>query len=291
LKTTEVDSNNVNNDAGKRLATLAKMESLEVDPETPPIECSKAQQSALYMNVDLDLDIQASDASENFSSPIENTPPTPINNLDIKMNDIKKEYTKNLNGNNFGFNNKMKTSISQESSHCYQNLNLGGSETKALVNQRHRYSRPEIFSKVDLPQIDNRIDKSEPCTPTQRKVNYIVLDLDQSSVPCLNINNTNNNINNINGNNNGSETNFNEIASNSSQMTTSVSLQNGLTQLSESPKKLGYATIDFDRSNALSNILSNTPINDNDQSCRKTRHDSNVTPVLTLTKENNSMSD
>jgi hypothetical protein len=72
-------------------------------------------------------------------------------------------------------------------------------------------------------------------------------------------------------------------------MVNSASASSGLT-LPESPKKkLGYATIDFDRSNALSNILLNNPINDFDQSCRKTRHDSNVT--LLAMKHSNSMSD
>jgi hypothetical protein len=175
---------------------------------------------------------------------------------------------------------------SQDATRCYENLDL--SEAKPIM-LRNRYSRPEIFSKVDLPLID-RTDKSEPCTPTQRKVNYIVLDLDQPQQTTINNNNNNLNNNNVstNGNNigadNGCET------QSQSQMVTSVSMQNGFLQ-PESPKKLGYATIDFNRSTALSNILSNNAIIDFDQSCRKTRHDSNVTPVILTMKHSNSISD
>jgi len=162
---------------------------------------------------------------------------------------------------------------------------------------RNRYSRPEIFSKVDLPLID-RTDKSEPCTPTQRKVNYIVLDLDQTPTNNNN-NNNNNNLNNINNiNNNTSSSNFNSNHNNngnsseSSQMVTSISLQNGL--LPESPKKIGYATIDFKKCSAISKTIalsnSTNPIIDFDQSCRKTRHDSNVALPATM-KHSNSISD
>uniref|UniRef100_A0A182NAU6 IRS-type PTB domain-containing protein n=1 Tax=Anopheles dirus TaxID=7168 RepID=A0A182NAU6_9DIPT len=61
---------------------------------------------------------------------------------------------------------------------CYENLEPA--ELKAVL-LRGRCSKPDIFSNVDLP-----LDHSEPCTPTataasQRKVNYIILDLDQSN--------------------------------------------------------------------------------------------------------------
>lgn len=276
-----------NKEKTKGLATLAKMESLEIETDIPSPESNRTP-TALYMNVNVG-EVKLN-ASEKLMSPIETTPPVLTNNLNSKMNEVKKDYTKNVNVSNiFGFSKS--NCSSQEITHCYQNLNIG-SETKPLV-ARNRYSRPEIFSKVDLPLIDSRIDRSEPCTPTQMRVNYIVLDLDQStSLPSSN-NNNNNFINNnfpMNGNNNGSESNFCETAS--SQMVTSISMQNAsISQHLESPKKLGYATIDFDRSNALSNILSNNTMNDNDQSCRKTRHDSNVTPVLSLMKENISIGD
>lgn len=265
-------------------ATLAQMESLEVEPE---ISSPDSMKIAVYVNVAIGDEKNKiatppafSDTKENIQPPVVTTPPVLTNNLNSKFNDIKKDYTKNVgNGNIFGFNRAL--SFSNETTRCYENLDIG-SEQKPLM-LRNRYSRPEIFSKVDLPLID-RTDKSEPCTPTQRKMNYILLDLDQPQQTTIN----NNNLNNNNNNNicaKGSES----VDCNMSQMVTSVSMQNGLQP--ESPNKLGYATIDFNRSNALSNVLSNNTIIDFDQSCRKTRHDSNVTPVLAAMKHSNSISD
>lgn len=277
-------------------ATLATMESLEVDPEVSSPDSNKLA-AAVYMNVSVGEEkvkvagtppVTFEAFKENVQPPVVTTPPVLTNNLNSKMNDIQKDYTKNVgNGNIFGFNRAM--SFSQDPTRCYENFEIGLTEMKPLL-LRNRYSRPEIFSKVDLPLLD-RTDKSEPCTPTQRKVNYILLDLDQPQQTT--INNNNNNLN-INNNNNNNVTANNNIGDNSnevqSQMVTSVSMQSGLLQ-PESPKKLSYATIDFNRSTALSNILSNNPIIDFDQSCRKTRHDSNVTPVLLSLKHSNSISD
>lgn len=298
-----------------RQATLAEMENLEVEPEeTTTISSpdSVKVNAALYMNVAIgggvgDENNQVSvitppacstssgEMKENLP-PVAITPPMLANNLNSKMNDVKKDYTKNMNGNIFGFTRAL--SFTQDpTTRCYENLDVGNfTEMKPLILRNARYSRPEIFSKVDLPLVD-RTDRSEPCTPTQRKVNYIVLDLDQ---PNINNNNSNNNnynnsitsrnvigmisVSNNNINNNGSADNCNS----DSQVVNSASATSGLT-LPESPKKLGYATIDFDRSNALSNILQNNPINDFDHSCRKTRHDSNV--AIIAMKHSNSMSD
>lgn len=259
-------------------ATLAKMESLEVEPEISSPDATKLAAGGLYMNVAIDEKKSGTppafvDGARDSLPPIVTTPPVLTNNLNSKINEIHKDYTKNV-GNGFIFAFK-------DSTRCYENLDIGLAEMKPLM-LRNRYSRPEIFSKVDLPLID-RTDKSEPCTPTKRKVNYIVLDLDQP----LTINNNNNNLimnNNLSAN--GSDIcNENPIQS---QMVTSISLQNGLLP-PESPKKLGYATIDFNRSTALSNILSNNQNIDFDQSCRKTRHDTNMTPVLM--KHSSSISD
>lgn len=266
--------------ASQPRATLATMESLEVDPDEPSSPDSVKANAAVYMNVGIGEEnnqvitpppVNFTEVKEN-QPPIATTPPVLANNLNSKLNDIKKDYTKNVvNGNVFGFTRAL--SFTQDpTTRCYENLDIGLTDMKPLM-LRNRYSRPEIFSKVDLPLID-RTDKSEPCTPTQRKVNYIVLDLDQQTT--LN----NNNLGNKSlGNNNGS---IDSCSDNQSQMVGSVSASSGLLP-PESPKKLGYATIDFDRSNALSNIINN-PINDFDQSCRKTRHDSNAAPVLMAMK-------
>lgn len=270
-------------------ATLAKMESLDIEPEVSSPDSTK-NPAALYMNVALGDEpnkvtspLTACEIlKENMQPPVVTTPPILSNNLNSKMNEVKKEYTKNVgNGNIFGFTRT--PSFTQETTRCYENLDIGLPEAKPLI-LRNRYSRPEIFSNVDLPLID-RTDKSEPCSPTQRKCNYIVLDLDQPSQTT--INSTNNNVSNNNVSTNGSET----CGDLQNCMVTSISMQNGLLP-PESPKKLGYATIDFNRSTALSNMLqSNNALTDSDQSSRKTRHDSNVTPSLSAMKHSNSISD
>ncbi|XP_052893710.1 homeobox protein 5 [Anopheles moucheti] len=251
--------------------------------------------------------------------------------------------------------------FSMDPNRFYENLELA--ELKA-VSLRGRCSKPDIFSNVDLP-----LDHSEPCTPTataasQRKVNYIVLDLDQSNsshsisgiagpgtngtgilsptgtVPggatngntiTSNATNNANNFNNNNNNNNNSTTiNLNSVVSGgmcnsasgialgsigtgtdhrgSSVSGVSLSCSTGLcsgtpanssggtvppTSLGllppESPKKasLGYATIDFNKTVALSN--STTPSSELDsEGSRKTRHNSTVTP---LARQSNSVSD
>jgi fibroblast growth factor receptor substrate 2 len=324
IGTSSKSSTVVETDAPKstpRQATLAEMESLEVEPDessaSSPDSVKVSTATALYMNVAIGVSgdennqvpvitppacSYSSETKEN-QPPIAITPPMLANNLNSKMNDIKKDYTKNVNGNIFGFTRAQSFTQDPPSSatRCYENLDVGNlTEMKPLIHRNARYSRPEIFSKVDLPLVD-RTDKSEPCTPTQRKVNYIVLDLDQPNIINNNNNHTINN-NGVNGvvvvngsslngisssnNNNGSADNFSDSVQ--SQMVNSASASSGLT-IPESPKKLGYATIDFDRSNALSNILQNNTINDFDQSCRKTRHDSNV--ALATMKHSNSMSD
>ncbi|XP_058819456.1 fibroblast growth factor receptor substrate 2 [Topomyia yanbarensis] len=172
----------------------------------------------------------------------------------------------------------------------YENLEPGEMKSALL---RGRYSKPDIFANVELP-----LDHSEPCTPTSvnRKVHYIVLDLDQS--------NSSNNITapasvtsptgitpTANNNNNPAAINLNNPSEPATVATTPLSqgpLAGGLLP-PESPKKasLGYATIDFNKTFALSN--STTPSSELDsEGSRKTRHNSTVTP---LTRQSNSVSD
>ncbi|EAA14022.4 AGAP009930-PA [Anopheles gambiae str. PEST] len=167
-------------------------------------------------------------------------------------------------------------------------------------------------------------DHSEPCTPTataanQRKVNYIVLDLDQSNsshsisgaagsgtngtgilsptstVPGGSTNGntiatsaTNGASNFNNNNNNNAAINLNSVAPGAAGAGNVTPTSVGLLP-PESPKKasLGYATIDFNKTVALSN--STTPSSELDsEGSRKTRHNSTVTP---LARQSNSVSD
>ncbi|XP_050089529.1 protein lingerer [Anopheles aquasalis] len=243
--------------------------------------------------------------------------------------------------------------------------NLEPAELKAsLLRGAPRCSKPDIFSNVELPPVEH----SEPCTPTAtgnsvaaaaaaaaiaaagahvRKVNYIVLDLDQSSsshnisgstgssgngtggvlsptgsVPGVTLNGngipngsipigtgggSNGTSNGINNNNNNSTVvNLNGVATTPligtgtgigerggvvvGSVATVTTVATGVGLLPpESPKKasLGYATIDFNKTVALSN--STTPSSELDsEGSRKTRHNSTVTP---LARQSNSVSD
>lgn len=140
-----------------------------------------------------------------------------------------------------------------------------------------RHSRPDIFSKVDLPLLEGSLSSagamrmSEPCTPTgmggssaqQRKVNYIVLDLDSQS--------GGGGVGGMIGVSGSSGSAAAAIATATPNTTAAAaaSMSNLLTP--ESPKKrqtLGYATIDFNKTVALSN--STNPTCESEAS-RKTR--------------------
>uniref|UniRef100_A0A182SFI6 Uncharacterized protein n=1 Tax=Anopheles maculatus TaxID=74869 RepID=A0A182SFI6_9DIPT len=227
----------------------------------------------------------------------------------------------------------------------------------------------DITTTTSCPADGLICNHSEPCTPTataasQRKVNYIVLDLDQSNsshsisgaagagtngtgvlsptgtVSGGGLNNGNtiagsipngaNTFNNNNNNNNSTTINLNSVVVATAGLSNSVSgatlgtigvaagtdrsgvsvsctsghCSGGLANPSaggnvtptsvsllppESPKKasLGYATIDFNKTVALSN--STTPSSELDsEGSRKTRHNSTVTP---LSRQSNSVSD
>lgn len=91
---------------------------------------------------------------------------------------------------------------------CYENLdhaavgqlvNSTSSHVIVANGRAGRHSRPDIFSKVDLPMLNSNcgdgtggtlataaaaLRMSEPCTPTgatQRNINYVVLNLDNQS--------------------------------------------------------------------------------------------------------------
>lgn len=203
----------------------------------------------------------------------------------------------------FGFNNLSYCSTQQanpltnnalyptliDSNRCYENLEPG--DIRPLLLKNHRFSKPDIFSKVDLP-LNN--DKSEPCTPTttDRKVNYIILDLnDENHKNNININSTSNCMNNNNThslNNNTCTTSINNnISTLSSAITSSSTTPNSLLP-PESPKNasLGYATIDFNKTIALSNSTNPSSELDSEGS-RKTRHSS----TIPLSRNSNSISD
>lgn len=114
---------------------------------------------------------------------------------------------------------------------CYENLDP--SQTSNGLKSA-RFSKPDIFAKVDLPLSGGPGDSgprtSEPCTPTGKTMNYIVLDLDSQ----------------------------NSVQTQQNHMTPSPTT--ATLQTPESPSKrqtaaAGYVTIDFNKTVALSSII------------------------------------
>lgn len=186
----------------------------------------------------------------------------------------------------------MRMDSANDPSRCYENM-------EPLLT-RMRHSKPEIFSKVDLPV---KTDRSEPVTPTggvaEHKVNYIVLDLDNPAAtlaangggggvadPDQEDENTYSTCD-IGPNAAATVTTTNDIRkigmlsfSNSfdSSFVISTGGMVGSKSLGglivESPKKtsLGYATIDFNKTIALSNTMSNSVGSPTAETGRRTRH-------------------
>lgn len=214
------------------------------------------------------------------------------------------------NGGNWRYsrmNSNASTTATAITERCYENLDAAvissvlaaqqqqqplisnSSSSHAIVSSSNgraggRHSRPDIFSKVDLPMIDGgsggtALRMSEPCTPTsvgggggsglvmvgmsgaqQRKVNYIVLDLDSQSGTSSSV---------TSGGSGATVTTGVTGGSSSSNNSGGTAISSLLTP--ESPKKrqtLGYATIDFNKTVALSN--STNPTCESEAS-RKTR--------------------
>ncbi|XP_037035352.1 fibroblast growth factor receptor substrate 2 [Bradysia coprophila] len=193
--------------------------------------------------------------------------------------------TPTTTGSMFGIPHSMHSQYSIDSMRLYENLEPG--DIRPLA-QRNRLSKPDIFAKVELPANE----KSEPSTPNHRCV-YIQLDLDQ-------ISSTVSNSANISTSSSG--TNSRPILP---TITTTSVITNNTSSIStttmsvlppDSPKSSGvetnsgldYATIDFNKTIALSN--STTPSSELDgEGSRKTRHSSIAT--FGPTKHSNSVSD
>lgn len=216
------------------------------------------------------------------------------------------------NGGNWRYsrmNSNASTTTTAITERCYENLDAAvinsvlaaqqqqqqplisnSSSSHAIVSTSNgraggRHSRPDIFSKVDLPMIDGgsggtALRMSEPCTPTsvggggsglvmvgmsgaqQRKVNYIVLDLDNQSGTSSSV---------TSGGSGATVTTTTGVTGGSSSSNNSGGTAISSLLTPESPKKrqtLGYATIDFNKTVALSN--STNPTCESEAS-RKTR--------------------
>lgn len=197
--------------------------------------------------------------------------------------------TPTTTGTMFSQQSRLNSTFSMDPNRCYENLDTSRDIRPIIL--RNRYSKPDIFSKVDLPSID----KSEPSTPTIRRFNYIILDLDQtssSSSNCAAATSTISTSASIIGVTTSCSTGItasSSLPSNSSgnPANSSAGIPIGLLP-PDSPKKgvLDYATIDFNKTVALSN--STTPSSELDfEGSRKTRHSS----TAVLTKNSSSLSE
>ncbi|XP_055640648.1 fibroblast growth factor receptor substrate 2 [Toxorhynchites rutilus septentrionalis] len=257
---------------------------LELQQATP-----EADPSRMYMNVNIACLSENISKAKTKAASKSNSSLISINNNSNSFDENQYQNVKTPTsvGPNMFAHLRMNSAYQIDPTRFYENLEPG--ELKSVL-LRGRYSKPDIFANVDLP-----LDNSEPCTPTavNRKVHYIVLDLDQANsshntnapvlvtsptgtAPTGGSNNNNPTVVNLNNPNEASPSNM------------QVPVTGGLLP-PESPKKasLGYATIDFNKTFALSN--STTPSSELDsEGSRKTRHNSTVTP---LTRQSNSVSD
>lgn len=217
----------------------------------------------------------------------------------VLFNDYKQ--SQQLCRNNANNNNYLVDAM-----HCYENLEPSEVRPILLRSQMRRLSRTEILAKTDStissPTIINE-NFSEPSTPNTG-VNYIVLDLDQSHAQSSSATHVC-----VNANTEVHQTTFsscsspvkNPISTIVSSATISPSMSASTTMhsvssllLPDSPqrKAFEYVTIDFNKTNALSNsIVTNTEC----EGARKTRHSSNVLPnaitANTPSSHSNSVSD
>uniref|UniRef100_A0A2R5L9N0 Putative fibroblast growth factor receptor substrate 2 n=1 Tax=Ornithodoros turicata TaxID=34597 RepID=A0A2R5L9N0_9ACAR len=135
----------------------------------------------------------------------------------------------------------------RDQQHFYVNVFTGGSDAQQTQQQPPQHS----YANLSCPASPDRATVSEE----DRQVNYVVLDLDHRSDSSTSV---------------------------VSPVTTSA--PNGVPATASQPSSPlwapeGYATIDFDRTAALSNSANPSALT-HDDSIRKTRHNSTVVPVL-----------
>lgn len=178
------------------------------------------------------------------------------------------------------------TPPTNETSHVYMNIDTKDATfTKDNLDLNEVDSTTHCYANIDAKDIESlrggAASRTEPPTPTscsnaqdfdpsypeiqvQNEVNYVELDLV-----------SNNNINSTNVNNNSSSSNAVE--------TSNASNEEAVAANSPEQGKKGYATIDFQKTNALSKSI-NPPLESVEEGSRKTRHNSTI-------NYNNSLSD
>ncbi|XP_014300395.1 fibroblast growth factor receptor substrate 2 isoform X2 [Microplitis demolitor] len=145
------------------------------------------------------------------------------------------------------------------SRHCYANL-----EPKEIDNLRNKFTGVSVSSNDKLTTVP-----STPPVEAIREVNYAVLDLDQNSISTSVSDNTG-------------------VTGMGSSANTPAT--NAVPSPPESPNKpqKGYATIDFNKTAALSHSVNPNGVNDNEGS-RKTRHNSTINDLATPSRQSSSI--
>lgn len=315
VTTNAVGSNNTNSNA----ATTTCNESA-----TPLSPTRSLSQQDSFDSVPMYMNVTPGEMSTSVSTPKLHGI---INSIDGGIRSMT--TTSTLNNNTITSNNNTTTTSTNNSNnnikigaftadpnHCYENLEPSEVRPMLLQQQRaqqqqqqqqRRLSKTDIMSRLEQvaassPPATCNEKTSEPSTPTHRKVNYIVLDLDQtygqnnsitSNISSTTSSNavsgdaqpgsTNGSVHTSPSRNSiqltsSSSTNVNQSSTNSNPLLNSVSVQQSLLP-PESPKKgiFDYATIDFNKTVALSN--STAPSMDCEGS-RKTRHSSTIVPSI-----------
>lgn len=216
------------------------------------------------------------------------TGPTYIN---VKVNEstastpraLFSDYQQNQILVHYSNSNNNITSVNHNNNidHGYENFEPDSVRTSVLMRtQQRRVSRTDMLTKSDSVHSPTVISEnsSEPSTPNNAGVNYIVLDLDQihsqpaaaNTDPMLSWNSSP--VKNANANI------YNTMSPTVSTSTMTHSVSSLLLPDSPQRKAFDYVTIDFNKTNALSNSISST-ITECEGS-RKTRHSSNVVPTV-----------
>lgn len=224
---------------------------------------------------------QSNDASDAIPTYVNVTPgeiSSQASTPKVLLGDYKQSqiYRNNVNNNNYLV----------DSTHCYENLEPN--EVRPILMRNRRLSRTELLSKndsfINSPTIINE-NISEPSTPNNGGVNYIVLDLDQNhSQPTVSVSNVNANTETAASFSSNSSPVKNPTTIVTSTMSPSVSASTTTHSVSslllpDSPqrKAFDYVTIDFNKTNALSNSIAPTT---ECEGSRKTRHSSNILPNI-----------
>ncbi|XP_031622931.1 fibroblast growth factor receptor substrate 2 [Contarinia nasturtii] len=221
----------------------------------------------------------------------------------VLLNDYRQNqiFRNNANNNNYLVD-------SSSATHCYENLEPN--EVRPILLRNRRLSRTEMLAKADsLINSPTTINEniSEPSTPNNGSVNYIVLDLDQShsqttiSSATATASNLHANTDTALSSQSSPIKNANATISYTMSPSVSASTHSVLSlMLPDSPqrKEFDYVTIDFNKTHALSNSIAPSTTTEC-EGLRKTRHSSNVLPNVppavaatnTASSHSNSVSD